>query len=172
MLILKGTIKEVLSTEDYSATISLGDIGECKARATRFENEPHENDDVIVIVDEYFSLGFYIPLKVIHEGEFTGIARSGYKLEFTEEGEIIVTSKDEKVKIDIKDDTITIENEKSSKVEMSGTDITVSAQNVKITGGNLEVNGSCSPTSSGAFCGIAVCPFTGAPHIGNKITGT
>lgn len=47
----------------------------------------------------------------------------------------------------------------SSKIALSG-------------GGSLETSsGSCTPNGSGAFCGIPTCPFTGAPHIGNKITG-
>jgi hypothetical protein len=48
----------------------------------------------------------------------------------------------------------------------------IDSPSVTITGGQLTVNGSCSPTGSGGFCGIPVCPLTGAPHIGTIISGT
>jgi hypothetical protein len=53
----------------------------------------------------------------------------------------------------------TIEVKSNSKIALSG-------------GGSLETSaGTCAPTGSGGFCGIPTCPFSGAPHIGNKITG-
>jgi hypothetical protein len=67
----------------------------------------------------------------------------------------------------------------NTKVETSGkTDInssgktTVKSPDVQITGGKLTVNGTAAPTGSGGFCGIPVCPFSGAPHIGPIISGT
>lgn len=59
-----------------------------------------------------------------------------------------------------------------SKVLAKGDDVTVSGSNVKVTGGNLTVSGSAAPTGSGPFCGIPNCLFTGAPHVGNKVSGT
>ena len=53
----------------------------------------------------------------------------------------------------------TVEIKSNSKIALSG-------------GGSLETSaGTCAPTGSGGFCGIPTCPFSGAPHIGNKITG-
>lgn len=49
---------------------------------------------------------------------------------------------------------------------------TVKAANVKITGGNLLVNGSAAPTGTGPFCAVPACLFTGAPHTGNAVSGT
>ena len=43
--------------------------------------------------------------------------------------------------------------------------------NTTIKGGTLQANGTAAPTGSGPFCGIPVCPFTGAPHIGNIVQG-
>lgn len=66
---------------------------------------------------------------------------------------------------------ITIEISGDCNLKCSGNTV-VDSPKVQITGGQLTVNGSCSPTGSGGFCGIPVCPFTGAPHVGNTITGT
>lgn len=43
--------------------------------------------------------------------------------------------------------------------------------NTTIKGGMLQANGTAAPTGSGPFCGIPVCPFTGAPHVGNIVQG-
>ena len=60
------------------------------------------------------------------------------------------------------------------KVDLSSPEVKITS-NSKISlsgGGSLETTaGTCSPTGMGGFCGIPVCPFTGAPHVGNKITG-
>lgn len=59
-------------------------------------------------------------------------------------------------------------------VDIETTTCTINAIDVNITGGNLTTTngGICSPTGVGGFCGIPICPLTGSPHIGNKITGT
>jgi hypothetical protein len=48
---------------------------------------------------------------------------------------------------------------------------TVKAAQVQITGGQLQVNGTATP-STGPFCGLPNCLFTGAPHGGNTVNGT
>lgn len=49
--------------------------------------------------------------------------------------------------------------------------ITTIDGNTTIKGGTLQANGTAAPTGSGPFCGIPVCPFTGAPHVGNIVQG-
>lgn len=60
------------------------------------------------------------------------------------------------------------------KVDLNSPEVKI-ISNSKISlggGGSLETSaGTCSATGMGGFCGIPVCPFTGAPHVGNKITG-
>jgi hypothetical protein len=61
----------------------------------------------------------------------------------------------------------------SGGIEITGSPaITISGGNVKITGGMLSVDGSATPTGSGAFNAIPVCPFAGIIHNGNIISGT
>lgn len=65
----------------------------------------------------------------------------------------------------------------NTKLETTNCDInangkaTVNSPQVKITGGQLSVNGSVAP-SSGPFCAIPACIFSGAPHGGNMVAGT
>lgn len=51
---------------------------------------------------------------------------------------------------------------------------TIQSPSVKVTGGDLETvnGGAAKPNGKGGFCGIPVCPLTGAQHVGNKISGT
>jgi hypothetical protein len=68
------------------------------------------------------------------------------------------------------DDNISVKTKKDFSIKSNKHEIT--ASEAKITGGTLEVAGTAAPTGSGPFCGIAVCPFTGAPHVGSKVSGT
>lgn len=87
-------------------------------------------------------------------------------IEITKDGNINIESAEitvnAKGNITVNGDNIAIKGASSVKVE----------GNTTITGGNLTVNGNVAPTGSGPFCGIKVCPFTGAPHVGNKVSGT
>lgn len=114
-------------------------------------------------------------------------------IELTKEGAItvhaakdITINADSNVTINIKgDDKVTIEGDANLSIsgnleaqvdgdatmKVSGS-TEVNSPDVTITGGKLTVGGSCAPTSKGGFCAIPVCPLTGAPHIGDVISGT
>lgn len=64
-----------------------------------------------------------------------------------------------------------IESSGSCDIKASG-GCTIDSPNVKITGGILETSGSCIPTGTGGYCGISTCLFSGAPHVGDKISNT
>ena len=81
-----------------------------------------------------------------------------------------------------KNSTITVKGDSSIKVDGSTTlecpEVTVkSSSKISLTGGGiLETSdkASCKPNQPpklGGFCGIPVCPFSGAPHVGNQISG-
>lgn len=67
-----------------------------------------------------------------------------------------------------------------TKIETSGkTDIKsngktkIDSPDVEVTGGKVKIKGTVAPNpNGGAFCGIPVCLFTGAPHQGDIVTGT
>ena len=71
--------------------------------------------------------------------------------------------------IDITTDTANI---KTSTANIEGDNVTVKGSQVKITGGNLETAGASNTDLSGPFNAIKVCPFSGAPHCGSKVSGT
>jgi hypothetical protein len=112
----------------------------------------------------------------------------------------IVIDKDNNITITGANISITVEDGncdvKADKCNVSASDCTVEADNVNIKGvtkiegdtidlkgvttidgnttikgGMLQANGTAAPTGSGPFCGIPVCPFTGAPHVGNIVQG-
>jgi hypothetical protein len=58
----------------------------------------------------------------------------------------------------------------SCKIKATGS-CEINAANAKITGGMLTINGTAAPTGSGPFCGLPACLFTGAPHVGNLVSG-
>jgi hypothetical protein len=59
---------------------------------------------------------------------------------------------------------------KGLNIEGSG-EITVKSPQVNITGGILKATGTATP-SSGPFCALPSCLFTGAPHSGDTVSGT
>lgn len=93
----------------------------------------------------------------------TSFEASGFKNEIKIDSNTAVIS--------VTADKTEIKSAKSLSVN-SDKDVTVKAPAVTITGGTLTTNGTAQPTGNGAFNAIPVCPFTGAPHIGNKISGT
>jgi hypothetical protein len=95
-----------------------------------------------------------------------------------------VTLKPKKTTIEVDGDA-TIKTSGKTAIEATG-EATVKGQNVKveaaikatvqspqvqITGGQLQVNGAVTP-STGPFCALPNCLFTGAPHGGNSVQGT
>lgn len=81
----------------------------------------------------------------------------------------ITAAKDDSLTIEAFDCTIII---KDGDVSLVGKKVTLSGTDVVLTGGKLTTAGSASPSGSGPYCGIPVCPFTGAPHVGNIVMGT
>lgn len=85
------------------------------------------------------------------------------------DGTILVKSEDS---VTIETKTCLVKAEDSATIETKT--CTLQANDVNITGGNLTTvnGGQCTPTGSGGFCAIPICPLSGAPHIGNQIKGT
>ncbi|OGM08182.1 hypothetical protein A2Z67_06220 [Candidatus Woesebacteria bacterium RBG_13_36_22] len=74
--------------------------------------------------------------------------------------------------IDVKEDG-DIDINSAAAINITGTaGITITDPAVTITGGTLKVDGIAAPSGTGGFCGIPLCVFSGAGHIGNMISGT
>lgn len=76
------------------------------------------------------------------------------------------------VEIDVMTGSITLKSLQGINLESPLGQIEVAAFLAKITGGTLQVNGVAAPSGQGPFCGLPVCLFTGAAHVGNIVTGT
>lgn len=80
----------------------------------------------------------------------------------TKDGNVVVAQSTNGFTISAKDSKVTIANDGS---------ITISAKKVELVGGSLIHKGKANLDGQGGFCGIPVCPFTGAVHTGSTITG-
>lgn len=102
----------------------------------------------------------------------------------TKDDEIIITQTAKKIEIKAKDSTITIEADgrvvlSAKEVELTGDtslktsspQTTINGNQVKVTGASFIRKGVANTDGQGGFCGIPVCPFTGAVHVGSMITG-
>lgn len=87
----------------------------------------------------------------------------------TENGIVITDKNGNKITKDSSGVTIDVNGD--ANINATG-NCTVTSPNVKITGGKATIGGTVAPTGSGAFCGIPVCIFSGAPHTGPTSTGT
>lgn len=72
----------------------------------------------------------------------------------------------------VKLDKIVIETSNRVKITVDGTNVDFDIPSLKITGGSMEMRGTCAPTGQGAFNCIPTCPFTGVTHIGHIVQGT
>lgn len=68
-------------------------------------------------------------------------------------------------------DNASVKTDADMSLEASGS-TTVKAATTTLTGGTLICKGIAAADGQGPFCGIPVCPFTGAPHNGTTVSGT
>jgi hypothetical protein len=77
---------------------------------------------------------------------------------------------DAKVKVEVKEGTLNIECEQDVNITAKG-NCTVKSTHTKLTGGNVEVGGSVTPSGQGALCGLPYCAYSGAPQTGKISSG-
>lgn len=108
----------------------------------------------------------------------------------TKDGEVVITQNVDLVKINAKDSVVTVNADgsvsvqskkvcvtadesiaiKSNSIDLTGdSNVNVTSQTTEIKDGSFVRKGTCAPDGSGGFCGIPVCPFTGAVHVGTTI---
>lgn len=140
--------KGEVDKNNYRCTIDIPGGGKVNGLPVRFENEPKIGDEVLCIIlpDPFGNDAIYVPLKTLSKDSFTGIARQGYKIDFTDNGIEISTPSGS---IMIKDKSISVNGFATS----------------------IKIPGTVVPTGKGPFCGLPNCLFTGAPHSGEEIKG-
>lgn len=108
----------------------------------------------------------------------------------TKDGEVVITQTADTVIVNAKDSVITIKTDGSIDVKAKTANVTVengatmkcktldvtadtsanlTSQTTEVKEGSFIRKGTCAPDGNGGFCGIPVCPFTGAVHIGTTI---
>lgn len=109
----------------------------------------------------------------------------------TKDGQVIITQTADTVNINAKDSVITIKADGSIDIKAKTANVTVdngatmkcktlditadtsaniTSQATEIKEGTFTRKGVANVDGTGGFCGIPVCPFTGAVHVGSVIT--
>lgn len=122
------------------------------------------NGKCIDITPEYISIGVYPEDKTWGDSEHPDLETSMVKMDNS--GNIEVMAKgDSKVKIS---GNVTIEVTGDCNIKASK-GCTVDSPDVNITGASLTVKGMPVPgQTSGPFCGIPNCLFSGSPHLSSQ----
>jgi len=164
-----GEIIEVIDRKTYTIKVRVKGLFEDKIAYPFMEiDEPVVGETILLFtLDLIFTS--YLLWKKLKITEFIGFKSLGKTLSITEDS-ILITSENGSVEL-LKDGNLTIKNSKGS-LELKDSKIVINMKEVNITGGSLVTKGTSSPTGSGAYCAIPVCPFTGAIHVGDKIDGT
>ena len=97
----------------------------------------------------------------------TMVVQTPDEITITTTNTTITIDADGKVTIEAKE--VTIAGETSIKTTSPQT--TIDGNKVEVTGGTFIRKGTANVDGQGGFCGIPVCPFTGAIHTGSTITG-
>lgn len=144
------------------------------------DDSPPVKDDRILLV-ETDGTGKFVAAGVLTVSQG---AKPGEKILFSRnsDGEVQAILKmleDGKVELATPED-VKIENDKNITLK-SGADMSLDASSGKMevkstettfTGGTVKCGGSVTPDGNGPFCGIKICPFTGAPQCGSQVSGT
>lgn len=155
-------------------------------------DEPRVGESVIVIGMDPVYNSYYVYQK-LKENDFIGLRASGKMIDVTPDNitigvydendqytgdqrpdcsklASITISKEGAITVHAAKD-INIKADTNVNINVSG-NATIDSPNVKVTGGQLTVDGSCAPTGQGGFCGLPNCVFSGCVHVGNVISGT
>lgn len=135
------------------------------------------NGKLIDVTPDAITIGIFDP-----ETEYNDNSEN-YRPELTDwvkidsEGNIDINTRTN-FNINIKgNSSISIEGDSTLKIK-GNSNITaegntvLSSKEVTITGGTLKVKGTSSTNMTGPFNCIPTCPFSGAPHSGDTVTGT
>ena len=177
-----GSHKAVSHDEKTSLEIDYGTEEEPKEDAPELHLSLFDEIKADVVADDNVSLSVFDEVHLEHvKGDSCTLKIFDTEL-VIKQGEVSIKPKKTTIEVDgdaeIKTSGNTIieatgdTTVKGANVNVEAiTSATVKAANVQITGGNLQVNGSASP-SAGPFCAVPACLFTGAPHTGNTVAGT
>ena len=109
--------------------------------------------------------------KILHsvktkDGETT-IKQSAEKVDIIAKDTIISIGADGKITLSAKEVSITSD----TSLKATSPQTTIDGDQVEVTGSSFIRKGVANVDGQGGFCGIPVCPFTGAVHTGSIIVG-
>jgi hypothetical protein len=177
-----GSHKAVSPDEKTSLLIDYGTEDEPKEDAPELHLSLFDEIKVDVAADDNVTLSVFEEVCIEHvKGDSCTIKVFDTEL-VVKEGEVSIKPKKTTVEVD---GDVEIKTSGKTTIEATGdttvkgvnvsveaeTSATVKSAQVQITGGTLQVTGTSAP-DSGPFCAIPACLFTGAPHAGNKVSGT
>lgn len=196
-----GTITKILDKDLYTIEVDIPglQVG-LRAFPKRSELDEPRVGDVVILQELDPDFKSYYLFEKLKENKFIGIRSRGKQIQLSEEElsiGIFDSSSDWNdkgdtpkatswIKVD-KSGNISIKAEGKTELEVDGDiniktkgniniksegDATVSGKNVTVTGGQLTVKGMSNNDTQGPFNCIPICPFSGAPHCGSKVSGT
>lgn len=97
-------------------------------------------------------------ISIKHTADNITITTQNSTITITSDGNITMSAK-------------TIEVHGATSIKTSSPSTTVDGNKVEVTGNSFIRKGKANLDGQGGFCGIPICPFTGAVHTGSTITG-
>lgn len=193
MKIFFGRVTEVVDDKKFIIKFTVETtIEDCIAYPIDTFDEPNEGDPVYLIeIDTPFGYSYmwkklrlfdHTRMKLLDS--LVDIHDDHVEIHAGEDKSVILINNDGTIKIEtndsisVKTKTLNVEDTdtkiKATNVKVEATSVEVKGSTVNITGGILKTGngGVAAPTSKGGFCAIPICPLTGAPHIGDVLSGT
>ena len=174
-------VQDPISFDEYVMMYSHVDVIQLQSRTSvkvgvteteEFNEDNEDSPDVDDLketgngaISEYSKDGIIHTVKT-KDGNIT-ISHTASNVSITAKDTIITITTDGKVSLSAKE----VEIKGDSSIKTSSPATTLDGDKVEVTGNSFIRKGKVNLDGQGGFCGIPVCPFTGAIHTGSTITG-
>lgn len=170
MILGIGRVSQIIDSRRFKikATIT-GLIENVTAYPLESCDEPEVGEEIVLfeLESEFGYSYFYKKARLF---DFTRFKFNDCVIKLSETGIAIKTENNKEIFVSSSGD-ITVDCESDIDITIKGT-ANIKANKVNIEAGTIEFpKGSVAPSESGPFNCISVCPYTGAPHAGNIMTG-
>lgn len=115
--------------------------------------------------DERPELTTYLKLDADGNIEIKSTGEAGIEIE----GDVNVKVTNGEANIETAGNTVV---KSDTYIEVNAPEVEINSRDVKITGGMLTTKGSVTPSGTGPYCALPICPFSGWQHVGTRVTGT
>ena len=176
MNIMLGVVSKVEDPNKFIIKFTVeGLIEDCIAYPIDTFDQPEVGDPIVLFGLENI-LGYSWMWQKQRHFDHTRLRHTNSVIEIKPEDINIITGSSS-IKMN-KDGSIEIKS--SSTINVESPDITVKGSSsievkspdVTITGGQLKTKGTANTDTMGPYCALKFCPYSGAPHVGSKVSGT